>query len=323
MVEFRDSRAGGPPGWGRRRVNRLVSKRYTLVLADRTTGVVRRFTLSLWPTLGTTVAVLSLPILVGLGARWSARATIDDLRSANASLVLENESYREATAQLSTQIAALQSAVDDIGARAAVDPAASRAMQKLPAVVTARAMGGGSTGPSLSPVLDGAFGQADAAFGVMRELLAVIASRLDSVRFGVERRQALAGATPSVWPVTGWLSSAYGNRRDPFTGDANFHPGLDISASHGEPVLATADGVVTSAGSAGNYGNLVVIDHGFGIVTKYGHLSRFAVMTGQEVRRGAVIGHVGSTGRSTSPHLHYEIWMNERLINPLRLLGPR
>jgi len=267
--------------------------------------------------------VLALPILIGLGARWSASAAIADLTTANAALVLENESYREATAQLSTQIAALQEAVDDIGARAAVDPAANRAMQKLPAVVTARAMGGSSTGRSLAPVLDGAFGQADAAFGVMRELLTLISSRLDSVRFGVERRQLLASATPSIWPVTGWLSSSYGNRRDPFTGDANFHPGLDISATRGEPVQATADGVVTSAGPAGNYGNLVVLDHGFGIITKYGHLSRFAVMNGQEVRRGDVIGYVGSTGRSTSPHLHYEIWTNDRLINPLRLLGPR
>jgi murein DD-endopeptidase MepM/ murein hydrolase activator NlpD len=301
----------------------LVSRRYTLVLADRTTGVVRRFTLPVWPAAGVAAGVLALPILMGLGARWSATATIEDLRTTNAALVLENENYREATAQLSTQIAALQTAVDDIGARAAVDPAASRAMQKLPSMVTARAMGGSSTSRSLSPVLDGAFGQADAAFGVMRELLSVIANRLDSVRFGVERRQALAGATPSIWPVTGWLSSAYGSRRDPFTGDPNFHPGLDISASRGEPVRATADGVVTSAGPAGNYGNLVVVDHGFGIVTKYGHLSRFAVTDGQDVRRGDVIGFVGSTGRSTSPHLHYEIWTNDRLINPLRLLGPR
>jgi murein DD-endopeptidase MepM/ murein hydrolase activator NlpD len=300
-----------------------VSRRYTLVLADRTTGVVRRFTVPLWPAVGAIAGVLSLPILMGLGARWSASGTISDLRATNAALVLENENYRQATAQLSTQIAALQTAVDDIGARAAVDPAASRAMEKLPAVVTARAMGGSFPNAPLSPVFDDAVGQVDAAFGVMRDLLSVIASRLDSVRFGVERRQQLASATPSIWPVTGWLSSAYGNRRDPFTGGADFHPGLDISAAKGEPVRVTADGVVISVGPAGSYGNLVVVDHGFGIVTKYGHLSRFAVSNGQRVGRGDVIGFVGSTGRSTSPHLHYEIWTNDRLINPLRLLGPR
>jgi murein DD-endopeptidase MepM/ murein hydrolase activator NlpD len=88
-------------------------------------------------------------------------------------------------------------------------------------------------------------------------------------------------------------------------------------------VLAPAAGLVTSASTSGNYGNLVVIDHGFGIVTKYGHLSRFSVTNGQQVNRGDVLGHVGSTGRSTSPHLHYEIWVNDKLTNPMRLLGPR
>jgi peptidase M23-like protein len=321
-----------------------VPRRYSIVIADRTTGVIRRVTLPLWPAVAAVTTALTLPILIGLGARWSATATIDDLSIENAALVMENETYRAATAQLSTQIGALQTAVDDIGARAAVDPDASRAMGKLPPGITARAMGGGSTAGagsggsgsggsvgsvgsttpgSVAPALDGAFGQSDAAFGVMRDVLSLIASRLDSVRHGVERRQALASATPSIWPVAGWLSSSYGNRRDPFTGDPNFHPGLDISATKGESVRATADGVVTSAGYSGNYGNLVVIDHGFGISTKYGHLSGFAVSAGQELKRGDLVGYVGSTGRSTSPHLHYEIWMNDRLINPLRLLGPR
>jgi murein DD-endopeptidase MepM/ murein hydrolase activator NlpD len=139
----------------------------------------------------------------------------------------------------------------------------------------------------------------------------------------VERRQVLAAATPSIWPVAGWLSSAYGSRRDPFTGGPNFHPGLDISANYGEQVFATADGTISTAAANGAYGNMVSIDHGFGITTRYAHLSRFAVQNGQQVARGDVIGYVGSSGRSTSPHLHYEIWMNGRLMNPLRLLGPR
>ena len=98
------------------------------------------------------------------------------------------------------------------------------------------------------------------------------------------------------------MSSDFGNRRDPFTGTADFHPGLDISADRGQPVLATADGTVTNAAYHGSYGNLVVLDHGFGI-DQYGHLSRFGVSTGQQIRRGDILGYVGSTGRSTSPHL--------------------
>ena len=121
--------------------------------------------------------------------------------------------------------------------------------------------------------------------------------------------------------MAGWLSSGFGNRRDPFTGGEGFHPGLDISADAGEAVIAPGDGVVESASVNGNYGNLVVIDHGFGITTRYGHLSRFAVTAGQQIHRGDVIGYVGSTGRSTSPHLHYEIWINGQLTNPLRLLA--
>jgi murein DD-endopeptidase MepM/ murein hydrolase activator NlpD len=157
----------------------------------------------------------------------------------------------------------------------------------------------------------------------MRDVLGAIENRLDAVRSDVEKRRSLADATPSIWPVAGWLTSSFGNRRDPFTGGRDFHPGLDISANHGDPVLAPAAGTVATADATGNYGNLVVLDHGFGIVTKYGHLARFGVTQGQQVNRGDVLGYVGSTGRSTSPHLHYEIWVNEKLTNPMRLLGPR
>jgi murein DD-endopeptidase MepM/ murein hydrolase activator NlpD len=301
----------------------VLRRRYTIVIADRSSGLTRRFTVKVWPVCAATVAVLAFPVLMGLGARWSAQTEIAGLRASNDSLELANASYREATAELSAQIGTLQAAVDEIGERAAVDPAASRAMERLPASVRSRAMGGGSATPAVAPLIGGAFGQADAAFSVLSDILTVIESQLNSVKTGVERRHALAAATPSIWPVAGWLSSAFGSRRDPFTGDPNFHPGLDISADKGEPVLATADGTVTAASYTGNYGNLVVIDHGYGITTKYGHLSRFATMIGQTVRRGDVVGYVGSTGRSTSPHLHYEVWVNGKLTNPLRLLGPR
>ena len=302
----------------------MAPRRYTVVIADRSTGTVRRVTIRLWPSLAVIAGVLALPVLMGLGARWSASSEILHWRSTAASLEIENASYREATAQLSAQISALQSAVDDIGERAAVDPDASRAMDRLPAAVRTRAMGGNSPGAVAPAIVSGsAFAQADAAFTVLSDILSLLESRLATVRTGVERRHALAAATPSIWPVAGWLSSSFGNRRDPFTGNTDFHPGLDISADRGQPVFATADGTVTSAGDQGSYGNLVVVDHGFGISTKYGHLSRFAVMTGQQIRRGDVVGYVGSTGRSTSPHLHYEVWVNDKLTNPLRLLGPR
>jgi len=301
----------------------VASRRYTIVLADRSSGVVRRFTIALRPTLVAIALLFSLPVLIGLGARWSARSAIAELERANSVLEVENASYKDATGELSSQIASLEAAVDELGVRARVDPAAGRAMDKLPAIVKSRAMGGGAAGSLGGPALGAAFTSPDSVLGVLRDLLGTIGNRLDSVRSGVERRQALAAATPSIWPVPGWLSSAYGTRRDPFTGDPDFHPGLDISADAGQPVHATADGTVASAGPNGSYGNLVTLDHGYGISTRYGHLSRFAVSGGQQVHRGDVIGYVGSTGRSTSPHLHYEILVNGRLTNPLNLLARR
>jgi murein DD-endopeptidase MepM/ murein hydrolase activator NlpD len=126
-----------------------------------------------------------------------------------------------------------------------------------------------------------------------------------------------------MWPVVGWLSNGFGMRSDPFTGEAAQHLGLDISADKGQPITATANGRVHSAGYNADFGNLVVVSHEFGLSTRYAHLSRFAVKAGDRVQRGDVIGYVGSSGRSTAPHLHYEVWANGRPINPLRLLASR
>jgi len=299
----------------------LASRRYSIVVADRTTGLVRRFTISLRPTLAIIAGLFSLPVLIGLGARWSAEAEITQLERQQARLLVENESYREATGQLAAQVNSLQTTVEDLGARATVDPVASKAMDRLPDVVKTRAMGGDTPVSALAPMLSSPVGSPEATFGMLQDLLSALHHRLEAMRTGVERREALAAATPSIWPVAGWLSSAYGTRRDPFNGRRDFHPGLDISADRGTPVHATADGVVSAAGWSGNYGNLVVVDHGFGIQTRYGHLSKLNARAGQRVRRGDIIGHVGSTGRSTSPHLHYEILTNGRLTNPLRILA--
>jgi murein DD-endopeptidase MepM/ murein hydrolase activator NlpD len=111
-----------------------------------------------------------------------------------------------------------------------------------------------------------------------------------------------------------------GRRTDPITGGDDFHHGLDISADAGSPIYATADGTVAMARREGAYGNLVTIDHGYGLETRYGHMSKFEVKTGAKVKRGDIIGRVGSTGRATGPHLHYEVRVNGRLLNPLQLL---
>lgn len=301
----------------------MLSKRYTLVLADRTTGVVRRFTVSVKPVLFTLVTVVTLPILIGTGAALKARYEVATLFASHATLELENASYRAATEQLAGQIQALQTAMSDLGAKAALDPSLQNSMDRLPAVVKSRAMGGPTANTTLALVTPG-LTSPENTFGLLKDLLEGLESRLQTVRGDVDKRNQLAAATPSIWPTHGWLSSSMGRRDDPFTGEKDFHPGLDISADKGDPVYSTADGTVVNAAANGGYGNLVVIDHGYGIETRYGHLSAFKVKVGQTVKRGDLLGLVGATGRATGPHLHYEVRANGRILNPLQLLlNPR
>ena len=116
------------------------------------------------------------------------------------------------------------------------------------------------------------------------------------------------------------LTSSFGVRPDPFLGRMAFHPGLDLREATGTPVRATADGKNDSAGYNGGYGNMVDIDHGNGLVTRYGHMSSLAVNEGQSVKAGTIIGYVGSTGRSTGPHLHYEVRLNDEAVDPMKFL---
>jgi murein DD-endopeptidase MepM/ murein hydrolase activator NlpD len=299
----------------------MRARRYTVLIADRSSGVLRRITLNLRMTLSCAIGVLMLPVLIGLGARWSARGEIDHLRAANSVLQVENASYRAATGELTSQIQSLEGTIDDLGSHASVDPAAARAMQKLPAVVKSRAVGGTSKpSAAVSGFLTTSLSSPEDTFGVLRGLLQGLEDSLRYVRKDVERREALAASTPSIWPAHGWLTGTFGGRSDPFTGEPGFHQGIDISTEKGQPVYATADGEVESAVFTGDYGNFIVLKHGFGLSTRYGHLSAFAVKPGDTVRRGEVIGYVGSTGRSTGSHLHYEILANGRLMNPLTLL---
>jgi murein DD-endopeptidase MepM/ murein hydrolase activator NlpD len=129
----------------------------------------------------------------------------------------------------------------------------------------------------------------------------------------------LAGA-PTLWPIVGPITSSFGERLDPFNGEGAFHSGVDISGTFGEAVRATADGTVEIASMASGYGREILINHGNGIQTLYGHLSGFAVTTGQQVNRGQIIGYVGMTGRSTGPHLHYEVRIHNTPVNPYRYL---
>jgi murein DD-endopeptidase MepM/ murein hydrolase activator NlpD len=129
-----------------------------------------------------------------------------------------------------------------------------------------------------------------------------------------------ANSAPNLWPVEGQITGSFGERIDPFNGEGAFHSGVDISASVGQAVIAPADGMVTFANFLGGYGRAVMIDHGHGISTRYGHLSSFAVTSGQYLHRGDTIGYVGLSGRSTGPHLHYEVRIHDTPVNPYKYL---
>jgi murein DD-endopeptidase MepM/ murein hydrolase activator NlpD len=126
--------------------------------------------------------------------------------------------------------------------------------------------------------------------------------------------------TPTLWPVIGHITGTFGERMDPFSGEGAFHTGVDISSQYGDPVRVAADGIVVEADTRAGYGRLVVVDHGFGVTTWYGHLSTFNVIPGEQLKRGDTIGNVGVSGRSTGPHVHYEVRINGAPVNPMRFL---
>jgi murein DD-endopeptidase MepM/ murein hydrolase activator NlpD len=153
----------------------------------------------------------------------------------------------------------------------------------------------------------------------LRMLADEIVSRergLQALQTHLDRKTAVLAATPTIYPAKGFVTAGYGYRASPFTGRKEFHEGIDIAAPFGAPVRATADGVVSFAGPLGTYGNVVFIDHGHGFATAYGHNSQNRVKPRQRVRRGDVIAYIGSTGRSTGPHVHYEVHVRGVASNP-------
>lgn len=140
------------------------------------------------------------------------------------------------------------------------------------------------------------------------------------VENAVVKQKARLEATPYTWPTKGYLTSAFGWRIHPLTGSRHFHQGLDIASQYGNKVTSTGSGVVLEAGHWDYLGNLVVIDHGFGFTTRYGHLASIIVKPGDRVKRYQVIGYVGNTGRSSAPHLHYEVWYYDKPLNPMNFI---
>lgn len=144
-------------------------------------------------------------------------------------------------------------------------------------------------------------------------------NKLELLKF-FENQKNLLAATPSIWPVKGWLSSRFGNRISPFTGNKEFHKGIDIATRLGTPIIAPADGIISYIGWDHGYGRMMTIKHGYGLLSRYAHIKKALIKKGQYVKRGDTIALVGNSGRSTGPHLHYEVHLNKIPLNPLHYI---
>jgi murein DD-endopeptidase MepM/ murein hydrolase activator NlpD len=283
---------------------------YTLILIPDARSVPRkiRFSKRLVRRTRRAVAVAGLAA-AGLLAHyvwlnWQV-SELDALRLENTALSVRTQDYNVNLGRFEGRLSLLQRTVAKLGVISGVEQADG-------------VIGGfgGVTGVEAAPPSS----DPDVVADSLSRSLSDLAARSSRLKSFYADQQELLAHTPSVWPVRGYLSSGYGRRNDPFTGRRILHPGIDVSAPRGTEVTAPADGRVVAVGRRGAYGKAIIIDHGHDVVTRYGHLQDYNVRAGQQVRRGDVIGFVGSTGRSNGPHLHYEVWVHDKLQNPIHYI---
>lgn len=256
------------------------------------------------------IIVLSVFLAAGLagyhyGAMLLKVGDYNKLLAANDSFLAENQDYRIQTAQLGEKIDSLETT--------------SRKLMILSGMSSRNAQGGvgGFSKDSFSKPLPSPPGSLQAIDSYNKSVSA-LEERYQSLNHWIRDRALYASATPSIMPVVGYVTAQVGMRGDPFNNSAaDFHSGVDISAPYGSKVIAPADGTILFAGQRAGYGNIVVIDHKFGLTTRYGHLWKINVQVGQHVSRNDVLGYVGTSGRTTGPHLHFELWVHNRPVNPL------
>ena len=214
----------------------------------------------------------------------------------------ENERLKTSAEKMTTRLAQLSRRLDDFEERT----------RKLAIVAGLPALADNGRGGTGGALPDGASGAFD-LLGRGRSL----DQRLIGLEKKLAQQNAILSNTPSIEPVPGLITCGFGERSDPFTEEPAFHTGIDISSPRGHTIVASADGTVVRAGWVNGYGRCVEVAHGLGLRTLYGHLDEVGVFEGQRVARGQALGVVGTSGRSTGPHLHYEVRLDNRPVNPL------
>lgn len=289
----------------------MANEFYTLIVVPHAKARFRRIQVPLrlakWTITLAGIASLTVGgVLVHYARMTKEIHDLRRLRAENSELLTKTRAYEENAGKLQAKVLQLQTMVTKLGVMAGLE-------HSLPEAGTAGvggAVGLDAQAPPLAP----------RALAAIDQSLTTLTTRSAQLEEFYRDQTLVLASTPSIWPVRGYLSAGFGNRIDPFTGQRDFHSGIDISTPTGTRIFAPADGVILSASVQGAYGNSIIVDHGYGVVTRYGHLEAFAVRPGQRVRRGDLLGFVGNTGRSTGPHLHYEVWVRDQAQNPIHFI---
>jgi murein DD-endopeptidase MepM/ murein hydrolase activator NlpD len=281
-------------------------KQHTIILVPHARAKFRkwRFTSAQAVLVIAPLALITLGGVASLGLWLSSSfdsQQLEQIRRENAELRDVNGRFESDIEQLETKLEDYQQRIHKL---AIVAGLADLSPTSEPGI------GGIDREPAMLADADGKLSALNGQLNALEDSMAVLQQSFE------DKRSRLS-SMPAVAPVKGIITSGFGNRRDPFTGRLSLHEGLDIVAPAGKEVRAPGDAIVTKAGWAKDYGNVIYLSHGYGVTTLYGHLSGIKVEAGQRVRRGDLIGFVGSTGRSTGTHLHYEVRLNGASTNPL------
>jgi murein DD-endopeptidase MepM/ murein hydrolase activator NlpD len=290
----------------------LLAKRFTILIIPEGSHQVRRF--GVRSTVVKGVLAVSVILVLGLAGLIADYVVTNFDRNELDRLQVENLSQREELYRLVVEL-------EDVRQEMVIlsqNDAKVRVMAKLSAPKGDSIAGVG--GPAKEDDTNRDFNEIQQRIDEVRRQIDLRRESQEEIQGILNDQRSLLAAKPSGWPVKGWLTSSFGFRRDPFNGKRKIHEGLDIAARTGSPVVATADGIVSSVKTEPGYGKMVTIDHGYGYRSLYGHNSKFSVKVGQRVRRGDQIASVGNTGRSTGSHVHYEVRLNGVPVNPQKYL---
>lgn len=296
---------------------------YTVMIVPNPSSKIFRFTISRraiqWAVgVGSVLAVAALFVTVQYFVSLHRLSELRDLREENKVQKVQLQTFAQTVSDLKKQMARLREFNMKLRVIAGLDEA-----EEEPSGVAM----GGTEGPDVDELVNSVGVSENVLSRAIEQELSNLQQLATQQEISFQEledvlrsNQVRWAATPSIWPVRGWLASGFGKRISPFTGVLTMHNGVDIATRMGAPIVAPADGVVTYVGYHNGLGKMIKINHGYGVETLYGHLSKYDTKRGERVKRGDVIGYVGSTGLSTGPHLHYEVMVNRVPVNPLRYI---